>query len=94
MSGKRRRFSGDQKAKIALEALRGDRTLQEIASKHQVHPNQVGAWKRQAVEGLAEVFSKGTERRARDHESELRDLHAKIGELIVERDFLSRGSGR
>ena len=94
MSGKRRRFSGDQKAKIALEALRGDRTLQEIASKHQVHPNQVGAWKRQAVEGLAEVFSKGTERRARDHESKLRDLHAKIGELIVERDFLSRGSGR
>ena len=45
-------------------------TLQEIASKHQVHPNQVGAWKRQAMEGLVEVFSKGTERRARDHESE------------------------
>ena len=94
MSGKRRRFSGEQKAKIALEALRGDRTLQEIASRHQVHPNQVGAWKRQAMEGLAEVFSGGGERRARDHESEVRDLHAKIGELIVERDFLSRGSGR
>ena len=94
MSGKRRRFSGEQKAKIALEALRGDRTLQEIASKHQVHLNQVGAWKRQALEGLAEVFSKGAERRTRDHEGELRDLHAKIGELIVERDFLSRGSGR
>ena len=94
MSGKRRRFSGEQKAKIALEALRGDRTLQEIDSRHQVHPNQVGAWKRQALEGLAEVFSKGAERRTRDHESELRDLHAKIGELIVERDFLSCGSGR
>ena len=94
MSGKRRRFSGEQKARIALEALRGDRTPQEIASKHQVHPNQVGAWKRQAVEGMAEVFSKGAERRSRDHESEVRDLHARIGELIVERDFLSRGSGR
>jgi len=94
MSGKRRRFSGEQKAKIALEALRGDRTLQEIASQYQVHPNQVGAWKRQAIEGLAELFSKGAERRARDHEGEVRDLHAKIGELIVERDFLSRGSGR
>ena len=82
------------KAKIALEALRGDRTLQEIASRHQVHPNQVGAWKRQAIEGLAELFSKGAERRSRDHEGEVRDLHAKIGELIVERDFLSRGSGR
>ena len=82
------------KAKVALEALRGDRTLQEIASQHQVHPNQVGAWKRQAMAGLVEVFSKGTEHRRRDHESEVRDLHAKIGELIVERDFLSRGPGR
>ena len=91
---KRRRFSGELKAKIALEALRGDRTLQEIAARHQVHPNQVGTWKRQAMAGLAEVFSGGGERRARDHESEVRDLHAKIGELIVERDFLSRGSGR
>ena len=95
MSSKRRRFSGELKAKVALEALRGDRTLQEIASQHQVHPNQVnGAWKRQAMEGLVEVFSKGAEHRRRDHESEVRDLHAKIGELIVERDFLSRGSGR
>ena len=60
---KRRRFAGELKAKIALEALRGDRTLQEIASKHQVHPNQVSAWKRQAIEGLGEVFSNGGERR-------------------------------
>lgn len=84
----------ERKAKIALEALRGERTPQEIAALHQVHPNQLGAWKRQAMEGLAEVFSGGGERRARDHESEARDLHAKIGDLIVERDFLSRGSGR
>ena len=68
---------------MALEALRGDRTRQEIASRHQVHPNEVGAWKRQAIEGLAELFSKGAERRTRDHEGEVRDLHAKIGELIV-----------
>ena len=52
MSGKRRRFSGEQKAKIGLEALRGERTLQEIASRHQVHPNRIGTWKRQAIEGL------------------------------------------
>ena len=79
MSSKRRRFSGDLKAKVALEALRGERTLQEIASQHQVHANQVGAWKRQATEGLVEVFSRGAERRDRNHESEVRDLHAKIG---------------
>ena len=94
MSSKRRRFSGEVKAKGALEALRGDRTLQEIASQHQVHPIQVDAWKRRAIEGLVEVFSKGAERRVRDHESEVRDLHAKIGELIVGRDLLLRGSGR
>ena len=94
MSSKRRRFSAALKAKVALEALGGGRTLQELASQYQVHPNQVGAWKRQAVEGLREVFSKGGERRSRDHEGEVRDLHAKIGELTVERDFLSRGSGR
>ena len=49
---KRRRFSGELKAKITLEALRGDRTLQEIASKHQVHPNQVSTWKRQVWNGV------------------------------------------
>ena len=56
MSSKRRRFSGELKAKVALEALRGDRTLQEIASQHQVHPNQVGAWKRQAMEVRIPVY--------------------------------------
>ena len=101
---RRRRFSGDLKAKVALEALRGDRTLQdrtlqdrtlqEIASKHQVHPNQVSTWKRQAIEGLGEVFSNGVDRRRRDHESEVGELHAKIGELTGERDFFSTGSGR
>ena len=84
MSGKRRGFSGEQKAKIALEALRSDRTLQEIASRHQVHPNQVGAWKRQAIEGLSEVFSNGGERRARDHEFEVRELHSSAVKLSDE----------
>ena len=57
-------------------------------------PNPCADQQRQAMEGLVEVFSKGAEHRRRDHESEVRDLHAKIGELIVKRDFLSRGSGR
>ena len=91
---RRRRFSCDLKAKVALEALRGDRTLQEISSKHQVHRNQVSTWKRQAIEGLGEVFSNGVGRHRRDHESAVRELHAKIGEVTVERDFLSRGPGR
>jgi transposase len=90
----RRRFTAEFKAKVALEALRGDRTIQEIASKHHVHPNQVSAWKRQAMDGLGAVFSSGGERAGRDHEAEIKELHAKIGELTVERDFLSRGLKR
>ena len=57
--GKRRNFTDQFKAKVALEALRGDKTIQEIAARHQLHPNQVGQWKKQAVEGLADVFSRG-----------------------------------
>ena len=90
----RRRFTADFKAKVALEALRGDRTIQEIAAKHKVHPNQVSAWKRQAIDGLGDVFSNGIDRARQDHETEVRDLHAKIGELTVERDFLARGLER
>ena len=75
----RRRFTADFKAKVALEALRGDKTIQEIASAYKVHPNQVSTWKRQAVDGLGGVFSNGADRARRDHEDEIRDLHAKIG---------------
>ena len=58
----RRRFSGEFKAKAALEALRGDKTIQEIATRHKIHPNQVSTWKQRAVEGMKEVFSNGAER--------------------------------
>ena len=91
---KRRRFTAAFKARVALDALRGDKTIQEIATKHKVHPNQVSTWKRRAVDGLGEVFSNGTDGTRRDHEAEVRDLHAKIGELMVERDFLAGGLKR
>jgi len=91
---KRRRFMADFKARVALEALRGDKTIQEIASRHKVHPNQVSGWKRQAVDGLGEIFSNGADKAGADHEVEVHDLHAKIGQLTVERDFLARGLAR
>ena len=87
---KRRRFTANFKARVALEALRGDKTGQEIAAKRKVHPNQVSTWKRQAIDGLGEVFLIGVDHAIRDHESEIRELHAKIGELTVERDLLAR----
>ena len=74
----RPRFTGEFKAKVALEALRGDQTIQEIAVRHNVHPNQVSTSKQPAVEGMKEVFTKGAERSHGDHEGEIRDLHAKI----------------
>jgi len=90
----RRRFTGDFKAKVALEALRGDRTIQEIATRHKVHPNQVSTWKRQAMEGLGAMFSNGADKARMEHDAEVHDLHAKIGQLTVERDFLARGLKR
>ena len=91
---KRRRFTADFKAKVALEALRGDLTIQEIASRHKVHSNQVSTWKRQAMDGLGAIFSNGAGKAGADHEGEVHDLHAKIGQLTVERDFLSNGLER
>ena len=103
MATKRRRFTAQFKTKVATEALRGERTIQAIAAKYQVHPNQVSGWKRQAQAGLEEVFAGATKRSQKDHEAivhlfrarpdDPENLHAKIGELTVERDFLSRGLG-
>jgi transposase-like protein len=69
----RRRFTAVFKAKVALEALRGDKTIQEIATKHKVHPNQVSAWKRRAMDGLGEVFSNVAERSRSDRETEVKE---------------------
>ena len=90
----RRRFTADFKARVALEALRGDKSIQEISTRHKVHPNQVSTWKRQAMDGLGAVFSGGADKAGSDHEAEVHDLHAKIGQLTVERDFLSKGLKR
>ena len=92
---KRRRFSDDFKAKVALEALRGDQTLSQIAARHKLHPNQISQWKRQALDGLSGVFAGSKSGFAPSYmDAKIKDLHAKIGELTVERDFLSRGLDR
>jgi transposase len=90
---KRRNFSDKFKATVALEALRGDKTVQEIASKRQLHPTQVSTWKRQAIEGMANVFSDKV-KKAENKDGEIKELHAKIGQLAVENDFLSQGLKR
>ena len=90
---KRRNFSDKFKAAVALEALRGDKTVQEIAAKRQLHPTQVSTWKRQAIEGMASVFSDKV-KKAENKDGEIKELHAKIGKLAVENDFLSQGLKR
>jgi transposase len=89
--GTRRNFSAEFKAKVALEALIGDQTL---AARHEVHPNMIAQWKRQAKESLPDVFAKKASRGAADREAEVNALHAKIGQLTVEKDFLSKAFGR
>jgi transposase len=89
----RRRFSDKFKATVALEALRGDKTAQQIAAKHRIHPTQVTSWKRQAIDGLSGVFSDKV-KKAESNEAEVKELHAKIGKLAVENDFLSQGLKR
>jgi transposase len=94
MTGKRKRYTAEFKAKVALEALRGELTTSQLAAKHGIHQTMVGDWKRQASEGLASVFSGKAEAQEAAQSAEVEKLHAKIGELVVERDFLARASGR
>ena len=77
----------DQHTATVQRGVQGDKTIQEIATRHKIHPNQVSTWKQRATDGMKEVFSKGAEGAGGDHEAEIWDLHAKIGELTVERDF-------
>ena len=86
----RRRFTAEFKAKVALEAIRGERTISELATKHQLHPNQITQWKRQAIENLAKAFDDRASDAQVSREVELTKLHAKIGQLVVERDFLAK----
>lgn len=93
MKQRRRTHGAAFKAKVALAAIKGDRTLAELADQFQVHPNQIQSWKRKLVESAEETFDKrGTQRR--DQEAQVQALHAKIGELTMEKDFLSKALGR
>ncbi len=91
---KRRRFPAEFKARVALEALSGAHTMAELAAKHHVHPNMISQWKRKAQESLPDIFTKKGDRDDATREAEIQALHAKIGQLTVENDFLAKAFGR
>lgn len=90
---KRKQHSKEFKAKVALEALKGQKTSNELASEFEIHPSQINAWKKQARECLPEAFNRGADREATQREAERDRLYQQIGKLQVEVDWLKKKTG-
>lgn len=85
----RRNHSPAFKAKVALAAIRGEKTMSELAEQFDVHPNQISTWREQLLEGASGVFDSGEKADAAAPAIDVKSLHAKIGQLALENDFLS-----
>jgi transposase-like protein len=82
------------KAKVALAAIQGDKTLAELAQQFDVHPNQITSWRAQLVDGASEVFGSNPSNTSNGAAVDVKELHAKIGQLTLENDFLSGALGK
>ena len=89
---KRKNHSAEFKARVALDAIREEMTLAELSKKHGVHANQISTWKRQAIENMTSAFHKRGAASEQVSAAEVDKLHSKIGQLVVERDFLADAS--
>jgi transposase len=93
MRRKRRNHSPAFKAKVALAANKGDKTLAELAEQFDVHPNQIQDWRKKLLDKADTVFGRGQQQQE-EAAGQVKDLHAKIGQLTMERDFLEQGLER
>ena len=90
---KRRSYSKEFKARVALEAIKGQKTVSEIASEYGVHPNQISTWKKRLNSGASDLFSRGKDRESERLEHERDRLYQKVGQLQVEVDWLKKVTG-
>lgn len=93
MKNKRRNHSAAFKAKVALAAIKGDKTIAELAGEYEVHPNQITQWKRKLLESTPELFSRSRQREKQKQDELTEHLYQQIGQLKVELDWLKKKSG-
>ena len=93
MKNKRRNHSAQFKAKVALAAAKGDKTIAEMASEFDVHPNQIAQWKKQLLQSLPELFSRSRQKEKQKNDDLVEYLYQQIGQLKVELDWLKKKSG-
>jgi len=93
MRRKRRIYKPEYKARVAMTAVQGELTMAEMVKKFDIHPNQITEWKKQLPSGAADVFGAGVSK-TEEAEETIQEVHAKIGQLTMENDFLERGLER
>ena len=93
MIKKRKQYSPQFKAKVALAALKNEESTAELAAKYEVHPTMITNWKRELSQGAAELFDRG-QKTKKQHDNTVDELYRQIGQLKVENDFLAKGLGR